>query len=161
MGVAEEFLLGRFAVAAGDITVETLNLVLADRARFPGTRRLFGAELVARGLLSETQLRQAMTRQTSELVYEVLRWTTGRFGFQRMIELPELARSAGLAIAVDAMLLEGFRRIDEWRIIQREIDNAVRDIIRELRMGSFDVSKILFRLLRTRLIRRRVAPVAT
>jgi DNA-binding response OmpR family regulator len=196
VGVAEEFLLGRFAVAAGDITVETLNLVLADRARAPGTPRLFGAELVTRGLLSETQLRQAMTRQTSELVYEVLRWTTGRFGFQRMIELPELARSAGLAIAVDAMLLEGFRRIDEWRIIQREIDsfdlvfvrneakvadmargkltrdeiavleavnsrNAVRDIIRELRMGSFDVSKILFRLLRTRLIRRRVAPIAT
>ena len=34
----------------------------------------------------------------------------------------------------------------------------VKDIIRALRLGSFDVSKILFRLLRAKFIRRRVAP---
>jgi hypothetical protein len=32
--------------------------------------------------------------------------------------------------------------------------------VRQSRMGSFDVSKMLFRLLSIKLIRRRVAPVA-
>jgi hypothetical protein len=150
---------------------------------------------VARGLLTVAQLRQAMTRQTSELVYEALRWSEGKFFFQTLAEaeLPELARDAALAIPIDMLLLEGFRQVDEWRIIEREIDsfdlvfvpneakiaelargkltrdeiavielvngrNPVKEIIRELRMGSFDVSKILYRLLRTKLIRRRVLP---
>src|SRR5258708_27275471 len=136
-----------------------------------------------------------MGSQASEVVYEVLRWTEGRFTFARLPTLPGLASSAALAIGVDTVLLEGFRRVDEWRVIQREIDSfdlvflrnenkvadvargkltreeiavleavsgktSVRDIIRELRMGSFDVSKILFRLLRTKLIRPRVPPLA-
>ena len=195
VGVAEEFLLGRFALAAGDISQPVLDDILGERARSATKPKLFGADLVARGVLKPEQLRQAMTRQTSELVYEALRWTEGRFTFARLGALPELATSASLGIAVDTLLLEGFRRVDEWRIIQREIDSfdlvllrnenkvadvargkltreeiavleavngksSVRDIIRDLRMGSFDVSKILFRLLRTKLIRRRVAPVA-
>ena len=36
--------------------------------------------------------------------------------------------------------------------------NSVREVVRTLRMGSFDVSKILYRLLRTKLIRRRIQP---
>ena len=35
--------------------------------------------------------------------------------------------------------------------------NTVKDIVRQSRMGSFDVSKMLFRLLSIKLIRRRVA----
>ncbi len=38
--------------------------------------------------------------------------------------------------------------------------NTVKDIIRRSRMGSFDVSKMLYRLLSIKLIRRRVMPVA-
>ena len=38
--------------------------------------------------------------------------------------------------------------------------NSVKEIIRTSRMGSFDVSKMLYRLLSIKLIRRRVAPVA-
>jgi hypothetical protein len=93
------------------------------------------------------------------------------------------------------MLLEGYRRVDEWRIIEREIASfddvfvrnddkisatprgtftreelavleqtdgrqTLRDIVRKLRMGSFDVSKMFFRLRRARLVRRRVPPTA-
>jgi hypothetical protein len=136
-----------------------------------------------------------MARQTGELAYETLRWTEGTFHFRRLApaELPELARRAALEISVDRLLLEGFRRVDEWRVIEREIDsfaevfvrdehkiaglprgtftreelsvleavngrNTVREIVRSLRLGSFDVSRVLFRLLRAKLIRRRVSP---
>jgi len=48
---------------------------------------------------------------------------------------------------------------DEYFVLSR-IDGrqSVRDIVRKLRMGSFDVSRIVFRLGRARLVRRRVAP---
>jgi CheY-like chemotaxis protein len=193
VGVAEEFLLGRFAVEAGDLSPEALEILLAERARASERPPLFGVDLVARGLVTPAQLKQAMIRQTCELAYETLRWTAGLFEFRRANELPELARQAALGINVDRLLLQGFRRVDEWRVIEREIASfdevylrdehkigdvprgtftrdelavleqvngrqSVREIVRALRMGSFDVSRILFRLLRTKLIRRRVAP---
>jgi len=38
--------------------------------------------------------------------------------------------------------------------------NTVKEIIRKSRMGSFEVSKMLYRLLSIKLVRRRVLPVA-
>ena len=38
--------------------------------------------------------------------------------------------------------------------------NTVKEIVRKSRMGSFDVSKMLYRLLSIKLVRRRVLPVA-
>jgi len=198
VGVAEEFLLGRFAVEAGDLTPDALARVLEERARQAahGKPPLFGRDLIARRLITPERLTLAMRRQTAELVYETLRWTRGSFQFRRVDELPETAQEASLEITVDTLLLEGFRRVDEWRLIERDIQNfdlvfvraedrigelprgtltrdeiavldalsgraSVRDIVRTLRMGSFDVSKILYRLLRTKLIRRRIQPIAS
>jgi len=207
VGVAEEYLLGRFAVERGDVAAEALDAVLEERRRATTKPPLFGADLVARGLLTPAQLRRAMTRQTSELAYETLRWTHGFFQLRRAgddagapapahdVALEELARGAALAINVDRLLLEGFRRVDEWRVIERVVDSfdrvfvrnetkiadlprgtftreelavlelvdgrwTVREIVRALRLGSFDVSKVLFRLIRTKLIRPKIDPVA-
>jgi len=196
VAVAEEYLLGRFIVGAGDVSPERLDEVLAERARSTAAVPLFGADLIARGLITREALARAMSRQTSELAYEALRWRSGFFQFRRTDELPLLARDAALQINVDRMLLEGYRRVDEWRIIEREIASfddifvrnddkiantprgtftrdelavleqtdgrqTLRDIVRKLRMGSFDVSKMFFRLRRARLVRRRVPPTAT
>ena len=196
VGVADEFLLGRFVVDQGDLEPEQLDRVLAERARATAAVPLFGADLIARGLLTRDALMRAMVRQTSELAYEALRWRVGFFQFRRTEELSLLARDAALQINVDRMLLEGYRRVDEWRIIERDISNfdevfvrndhkiadtprgtftrdelavleqvdgkqSVRDVVRKLRMGSFDVSKMFFRLRRARLIRRRVPPTAS
>jgi CheY-like chemotaxis protein len=195
VGAAEEFLLGRFVVDDGDLAPEKLDKVLAERARSTAAVPLFGADLIARGLVTRDALVRAMVRQTSELAYEALRWRAGFFQFRRTEELSLLARDAALQINVDRMLLEGYRRVDEWRIIERDISNfdevfvrndhkigdtprgtftrdelavleqidgrqSVRDVVRKLRMGSFDVSKMFFRLRRARLIRRRVPPTA-
>ena len=196
VGVAEEFLLGRFVVDDGDLGPEQLDQVLTERARSTAAVPLFGADLIARGLITRDALTRAMVRQTSELAYEALRWRAGFFQFRRTEELSLLARDAALQINVDRMLLEGYRRVDEWRIIEREISNfdevfvrndhkigdtprgtftrdelavleqvdgrqSVREVVRKLRMGSFDVAKMFFRLRRARLIRHRVPPTAS
>ncbi|HVZ74621.1 MAG TPA: DUF4388 domain-containing protein [Polyangia bacterium] len=201
VGVAEEFLLGRFAAERGDVPAEKIDAVLEERKRAATRPPLFGADLIARGLLTEAQLKRIMTRQTSELVYETLRWMHGIFELRPAETADEsqamtLARTATLEIDVDRLLLEGYRRVDEWRVIGNVVAGAdavyvrdddrvarlpagtftreelavlehvdgrraVREIVRALRLGSFDVSKVLFRLLRARLIRPRVKPVAT
>jgi len=165
-------------------------------------RQAMAADLVTRKLLTDAQLKKAMARQTSELVYETLRWTHGFFQFRRATDaddtaaLVALAQGAALGIHVDRLLLEGYRRVDEWRVIERAVESfdrvfvrdeakiaslprgtftreelavlervdgrlTVRELVRALRMGSFDVSKVLFRLLRTKLIRPRLEPVAS
>ncbi len=192
-GVAEEFLLGRFLVRGGHVTEETLGKVIEDR-KAEGSKELLGAYLSARGLLSPMGLRKAMAKQTAALLFESLRWSSGHFAFRVEAELPAMAREAGLGLAVDGLILEGLRRVEEWRVIEQEIGdfdmtfvrnedklasfgrgqllreesviadlvngrNTVRDLIQISKMGSYDVTQILFRLLRSKLIRRRVAPV--
>ena len=95
----------------------------------------------------------------------------------------------------NAVRMQGYRRVDEWHLIERAIDNfdvvflrnedavaqmgrgrltreelailelvngknTVKDIVRKSRVGSFDVSKMLYRLLSIKLVRRRVLPIA-
>ena len=191
-GVEDEFLLGRFLVDAGVIGRDELEAFL--EAREPG-HDLIGADLARAGLVTEAGVRAALTRQTCELVYEILRWSFGGFKFVRSRSLPAPVTQAALSLDVPEILMEGFRRVDEWHLIEREIDdfetvflrnedavaqmgrsrltrdeltvlelvdgkNTVKDIIRSSRIGSFEVSKMLYRLLSIKLIRRRVMPVA-
>jgi DNA-binding response OmpR family regulator len=192
-GVAEEFLLGRFLVSGGHLSQETLAQIIEDRRR-GGSKELLGAYLCSRGLLAATGLHKAMAKQTAALVFESLRWGSGRFTFRPLTELPMHVREAALSLPVDGLILEGLRRVEEWRVIEQEIGtfdmtfvrnedklasfgrgqllreeaaiaelvngrNTVRDIIQISKMGSYDVTQVLFRLLRSKLIRRRVAPM--
>jgi CheY-like chemotaxis protein len=191
-GIPEELLLGRFVVESELMSRADLDGFLASRA--PGTK-LIGQQLVKLGYLSEAGLKTALARQTREIVYEILRWSFGGFHFTRSRDLPAIAADAALGLDVEGILMEGFRRVDEWHLIEREVDDfdtvflrnedavaqmgrgrltreelavlelvngksSVKEIIRTSRMGSFDVSKMLYRLLSIKLIRRRVSPVA-
>lgn len=191
-GVSEDFLLGRFIVGAKLMTREVFDEFLETRSL---NGELLGAQLVRHGLLSDTELRQVIAEQSREVIYELLRWNSGRFTFVATRALPPIADDAALGLHVDGILMEGIRRVDEWHLIEKEVDNfdlvfirndeavaqmskgrltreelavldlvngknSVRDIIRQSRMTSFDVGKMLYRLLSIRLIRKRVLPVA-
>ena len=192
-GVADEFLLGHFLVRSGQIERVQLDEVLAQRSATPGGG-LLGADLCRRGLISEAGLRTAMAQQTTALVFEGLRWGEGHFSFHPGAEPSPAAREATLGLPIDGLIMQGLRRVDEWRVIGQEIDNfdmvfvrnedkiasfddhrllreeaamlelvngknTVRDLIRMSKMGSYDVTQVLFRFLRCKFIRRRVAPM--
>lgn len=195
-GVPEEFLLGRYVLDAELMQRGDLESFLEERSSKSGaTQRLIGTQLVKLGLLADADLKTVLTKQSSELIYEILRWRHGRFRFAAGLELPPSVIDAALGLDVEAVLMEGYRRVDEWHLIERAIDNfdvvflrnedsvaqmgrgrltreelavlelvngknTVKDIIRKSRMGSFEVSKMLYRLLSIKLVRRRVLPVA-
>jgi DNA-binding response OmpR family regulator len=190
-----EFRLGRYFVELGLVTPEDIDRLLRDplsgQEAGASRRKLLGDLLVDSGRVTPEQLRDALARQSSELVYDVLRWPRGRFEF-RSEPPPSLASSARLALPVASVVMEGFRRVDEWRLVEsglgsfesilladvgavdavgigrlavaeqkllRMVDGerTVREIVDHSHMSSFDACKILFQLLESRLVRRRLA----
>ncbi|MEM9489328.1 MAG: DUF4388 domain-containing protein, partial [Myxococcota bacterium] len=191
-GVSEEFLFGRYVVGGEFMSADAFERFLAER---PPGAKLIGAQLVKLGYLSPDDVRSTLSRQTRELIYEVLRWNFGSFQFTGTRELPAMVIDAALGLDVEGILMEGFRRVDEWHLVEREVSdfdqvflrnedavarmgpgrlsreelsvlelvngkNTVKDLVRRSRMGSFEVSKVLYRLLSIKLIRQRVMPVA-
>lgn len=127
-GAGSEFRLGRYFVENSIVTPQDIDRLLREpppesKAREEGSataRRLLGDLLVDSGRVTPEQLRDALARQSSELVYEVLRWPRGRFEFRRE-PLPALADSAQLALPVASVVMEGFRRVDEWRLVEPNV----------------------------------------
>jgi DNA-binding response OmpR family regulator len=191
-GISDELLLGRFVVDAELMQRAELDTVVESNGTQPA---LLGQRLIQLGRITEADLEACLTRQSSELIYEILRWRHGRFRFAAGAPLPPSVIDAALGLDVEAVLMEGYRRVDQWHLIERAIDNfdivflrnedsiarmgrgrltrdelavlelvngkhTVHEIIRKSRMRSFEVSKMLYRLLSIKLIRRRVLPAA-
>lgn len=117
-GFSDEYLFGRVVVGLGLMTQEDFEGFLASRT--PG-KKLIGTQLVMLGYCSELERQRALVKQTSELIFEALRWRAGAFEFERTTELPVRAVDAALALDVEALLMEGLRRVDEWHLIEREV----------------------------------------
>lgn len=148
-GAGDEFRLGRYFIEEGILTAAELDAFAGgalasgpasvvqprDRASRP-----LGMALVAAGKVTEADLRSALTRQSSELLYDVLRWPRGRFEVWR--EPPsELAEGARLAMPVAAVVMEGFRRVDEWRVLESKLGSFDAVLVRdELALGSVDAA---------------------
>ncbi|MBV9946738.1 MAG: response regulator, partial [Myxococcales bacterium] len=87
-GAGTEFRLGRYFVEHGLVTEEDIERLLRT-SQPPGSsedraaRKLLGDLLVGAGRVTPEQLREALARQSSELVYDCLRWEHGRFEFRR------------------------------------------------------------------------------
>lgn len=137
-GAGDEFRLGRFFLEEGLVTEEQLDDMVRSSqnpappssgpSSSPFAKKLLGDMLVEAGHVTEAQLKDALTKQSSELIYEVLRWQAGRFEFKQrstQTSVSGLAERARLAMPVASIVMEGFRRVDEWRVIEQ-------------RLGSFD-----------------------
>ncbi len=187
-GLRDEFLLGRYLVEDGALTREELQTVLDNRA---GSKRLLGETLVQLGFTTEEAVKKGLHRQTQELVYEVVRWKAGRFAFVVGAENPA-AQKAALSLETGPLVMEGFRRVDEWRLIEGSFDfeevlypdpvaiqrlgeeanltrqeravlesidgeRTIREIVNEMEGSSFELCKILYQFLNSRLVRRKAA----
>jgi CheY-like chemotaxis protein len=136
-GVAEEFRLGRYFVEKGLVTRKRLDHLIQTK---PANRPL-GNELVASGTVSKDDLDEALSRQSSELIYDVLRWPYGRFSFTSEPFRPE-AESAKLGLGIAGLVLEGFRRVDEWRLMEGTINFDQVVVVNQTALDAVGASKL-------------------
>jgi CheY-like chemotaxis protein len=111
-----EFRLGRYLLREGLIEPAELERIGRNR----GERSLLGTHLVKLGIISSDELNRVLVQQTSELIYEALRWKRGRYRFVRFASRPE-ANDARLSLPLPSLLMEGLRRVDEWRLIEEQV----------------------------------------
>lgn len=145
--VPEEFLLGRFLCEQGYIDANTLEAVATQSASARPSGATFprlGQALIARGLISRDQLDEGMRLQTAALVYELLRWDTGGFTFVATPAASGPTAEPSLDLSVDHLVMEGLRRIDEWRLIEQAIDDFDAIYLREDdRMATLGPGRLL------------------
>ncbi len=130
-GLGEDDRLGRYFVRHGTATHDDVE----HAAILSGW---IGQTLLGEGRIDEPQHNAALTAQSSERVYDALRWTRGAFYFEGGATLPEA--DADLSLPATGLLMEGLRRIDEWRLIETELTHFgkvyARDDSRRSKLGT-------------------------
>lgn len=125
-GASAEHWLGRYLVAEELITRQDLEMLLRNRS----PSYLLGRQVVALGYASDEEMDRALARQSADILYEALRWQYGAFVFRTGARLLEISGS-GNRLDVGGLIMEGLRRVDEWRVFEREIPHL--DIVFEPR----------------------------
>lgn len=110
--------LGRMLVRAGKISEADLERARALQERQQTGR--VGEILVDIGAISHREVERQARRQVEEVIFEIMRWEEGYFSFTEE-PLGEVPGEVRLHIPVEALLMEGARRIDEWSRIQRRV----------------------------------------
>lgn len=107
--------LGNFLVDHGIITAKQKEA--SFRQIQAGERH--GKVLVRLGHITPEQLLWAVRNQVQEIVYGLFLWETGRFQFD---EGPlEIREKVTLSASTTRVVMEGIRRMDEWKRIQETI----------------------------------------
>lgn len=137
-GAADEFRLGRYLIERGHTTREQIDATVRARA---GEGLLLGEALVRSGVVTQAELGEALSRQSSELVYDMLSWPVGRFSFAHESFRPE-ADAARLGLGISGLVLEGFRRVDEWRLMESALDFEQIVVVDSMALGAIGAEKL-------------------
>lgn len=99
--------LGEYLVAEGLVTRVHLERAL----ELKDDKKRLGALLVEIGAIDAVSLRRAIEEQIKEVMYDLVRWKSGRFRFTNN-RRPN-AQDIFIDIPLDHLILEGLKRLDE------------------------------------------------
>lgn len=109
--------LGDLLVAHDVINRDQLSVAMAQQAK--GTGQRLGELLVGLGSVTQEKLNEYISLQIEEAVYFIFQWSEGTFQFE-----PDIMPEEGVflvSISIDALLMEGARRVDEWSVVEKKI----------------------------------------
>jgi hypothetical protein len=109
-------LLGSLLLRAELLSKEQLDEALATQQR---TLKRLGDILIEGQLVTQQQLAQMMRLQTTETLYKLFSWKNGSYEFSQ--EDVDQSRSTFEPIRAESVLLEGFRRMDEWPQVRKKV----------------------------------------
>ena len=111
-------LIGALLVKSGKITEADLNR--AREMQRQGDSRRLGEIMVDIGAISQRELERQIRFQIEEVIFEMMSWREGHFSFTEGSSNGS-PTDAPVRIPIEALLMEGARRIDEWSRIERKI----------------------------------------
>lgn len=114
--------LGAMLLRTGKITEADLERA-RDMQQRQGDKRRIGEILVSLGVITQREVERQIRFQIEEVVFEVMSWNEGYFSFADEVE-STLPTELTVRIPVEALLMEGARRIDEWARIENRISHV-------------------------------------
>lgn len=118
----EEDSLGRFLLRNGKITKEQYEE--SQKYMRPGVKH--GKILVKLGFITPKDLWWGVKEQVLEIIYSLFSWTEGKFLFFETNE-DAFKQRIFLDLNTTNIIMEGARRLDEWKVIKEKIPS--QDII--------------------------------
>lgn len=113
--------LGQFLMSYGYLTEEELKQAMEAQRN---TKVLLGKILVNIGVIDESDLLGLMRLKAEEELYDVFLWTEADFAFVDD-ELPQY-EMVPLQIDITGIIMEGHRRLDEWKRIRELVPDRSR-----------------------------------
>lgn len=108
--------LGQYLLAFNRITEDQLREALATQE---DEQQLLGRILVNRHLITESEIRRIVQVKVEESIYDTFLWSVGSFEYHDGAESHQ--KSMLISLDVTGVVLEGARRMDEWKRIRRVI----------------------------------------
>jgi hypothetical protein len=108
--------LGQYLLAFSRITEEQLREALATQE---DENQLLGRILINRQLVTEAEVRRIVQLKVEETIFDTFLWDVGNFEFHD--GAPSHQKSMLLSLDVTGIVLEGARRVDEWKRVRTAI----------------------------------------
>ncbi len=108
-------MIGTMLVAANLINESQLEFALDTQKR---TLQRLGDVLVGHGAITLEKFQQMVALQTNETLFQLFGWKSGNYVFE-MAEID--AEVAFTPLRAESVLMEGFRRVDEWPVVKKKI----------------------------------------
>lgn len=108
--------LGQYLLAFNRITEDQLREALATQE---DEQQLLGRILINRQLVTEAEIRRIVQLKVEESIYDTFLWNVGSFEFHDGAGSHQ--KSMLLSLDVTGIVLEGARRLDDWKRIRKGI----------------------------------------
>lgn len=108
--------LGQYLLAFNRITEDQLREALATQE---DEQQLLGRILINRQLVTEAEIRRIVQLKVEESIYDTFLWNVGSFEFHDGAASHQ--KSMLLSLDVTGIVLEGARRLDDWKRIRKGI----------------------------------------
>jgi len=108
--------LGQYLLAFNRITEDQLREALATQE---DEQQLLGRILINRQLVTEAEIRRIVQLKVEESIYDTFLWNVGSFEFHD--GAPSHQKSMLLSLDVTGIVLEGARRLDDWKRIRKVV----------------------------------------
>lgn len=128
-------LIGTMLVHAGLINEAQLELALDTQKR---TLQRLGDVLVGSGYIAAEKFQEVVQLKTSETLFRLFTWHSGSYEFeQREVEVDQGA----VPLRAESVLMEGFRRVDEWPVVRKRITSLQMTFERHRELPSPQLSR--------------------